>query len=408
MKFQLRAKTHSLKGSIKLPGSKSISNRVLIIQALAKRPFQIEGLSDADDTQVLTKALDRNDIITDVGPAGTAMRFLTAYYASIPGEKVLTGSDRMKQRPIKILVDALRTLGANITYLEREGFPPLHIEGRRLNGGKITINGNVSSQFITALMLIGPTLPQSLEIQIEGDPLSRPYIHMTQHLMEKCGAQVTFDGNTIKVKPGRYRSSSFEIERDWSAAAFWMSFGMLANKTDILLEGLKDTSIQGDIAAIELYSSLGLNCTFEEKGLRLQRKKDKNSLQTDTWNFRNHPDLVQPAIFALAGMCEPFKLTGLDNLRLKETDRIAAIVSELKKVGVTAREEEHALILNGEELSEPQSTFDSYADHRMVMAITPLSMLFPQIYVKDPMVVAKSYPGFWKQVEKFVDVRPSR
>lgn len=406
MKYILKAKTHSLKNSIDLPGSKSISNRVLIIQALAKQAFEIKDISNADDTRVLQKALEHNDIITDVGPAGTAMRFLTALYASQPGEKVLTGSDRMKKRPIHILVDTLRSLGASITYLEKEGFPPLHIQGRRLTGGEVKMNGNVSSQFITALMLIGPTLPQPLVINIEGDPLSRPYIIMTQTLMQRCGAQVEFDQNKIIVKPGRYRSSNFVIERDWSAAAFWMSFGALANRTNLLLNQLQPESIQGDIAAIELFSKLGIKSTFEEGGLRLTKQKlDKADHE---WNFRNHPDLVQPAIFAAAGLQKAFTLHGLDNLRLKETDRIAAIEKELSKMGVDARTEGFSMHLNASTPAQPNDYFESYDDHRMVMSVAPLSLLFSEIRIENPMVVTKSYPGFWKQVEKFVDVRPIR
>lgn len=406
MKYILRAKTHSLRGSIELPGSKSISNRILIIQALAKRPFDLHRLSNADDTQVLTQALERNDIITDVGPAGTAMRFLTAYYAGQPGEKVLTGSDRMKQRPIAILVDALNALGAKITYLEKEGYPPLHIEGRRLQGGSVNVNGKVSSQFITALMLIGPTLPQPLEINIEGDPLSRPYILMTQSLMEQCGAQVDITGNTIRIMPGRYRSSSFTIERDWSAAAFWMAFGLLARRTDVLLKDLADVSLQGDRAAVELFEALGLECSFEEQGLRLKKPAELHT--ASTWNFRNHPDLVQPAAFALAGVGSRFQLDGLDNLRLKETDRIQAIIQELAKFNCTANAEGNSLSLPGEPMTQPTEPLSSYEDHRMVMAMAPLSMCFPELIIENPMVVAKSYPGFWKQVEKFVDVRAMR
>jgi len=406
MKFSLRAKTHTLKGKIDLPGSKSISNRILIIQALAKRPFEIDHLSNADDTRVLLNALERNDIITDVGPAGTAMRFLTAYYASQPGEKVLTGSERMKQRPISILVDALNTLGAKVTYLEKEGYPPLHIEGRRLKGGSVQVNGKVSSQFITALMLIGPTLPQALEIIIEGDPLSRPYILMTQSLMQQCGAQVSIEGNTIRVMPGRYRSSSFTIERDWSAAAFWMSFGALANKTDLLLNDLNPNSLQGDMHAMEVYGAMGLDCQFEKGGLRI--KKSATTSAIANWNFRNYPDLVQPAVFTAAGLGLAFEFNGLDNLRLKETDRIHAIEQELKKFGCESEVTGSSLKISGSPLLEPTEVLSSYEDHRMVMALAPLSMKFPQLYIDNPMVVGKSYPGFWKQVEKFVDVRPSR
>lgn len=406
MKYILRAKTHNLKGDIELPGSKSISNRVLIIKALSAKPFQINQLSNADDTSVLSKALERNDIITDVGPAGTAMRFLTAYYATQPGEKVLTGSSRMKQRPIALLVDALRQLGAHITYLENEGFPPLHIEGRRLKGGEINIDGNVSSQFITALMLIAPTLPQALKIKIKGDPLSRPYILMTQNLMVRCGAQVEIADNVITVHPGRYRSKEFTIERDWSSAAFWMSFAALSRKSDITLTGLTEDSIQGDKSAVELFEKLGLNCTFTEKGLRVQ--KNGKAPENETWNFRNHPDLVPPAAFAAAGLRQNFSMSGLDNLRLKETDRIAALETELHKIGVSTETEGHSMNVKASDPHSPETYFESYDDHRMVMAVAPMSMLFSEFQIENPMAVAKSYPGFWNQVEKFVDVRPTR
>jgi len=255
-------------------------------------------------------------------------------------------------------------------------------------------------------MLIGPTLPQPLTINIEGDPLSRPYIIMTQTLMQRCGAQVEFNKNQIVVKPGRYRSSNFTIERDWSAAAFWMSFGALANKTNLLLKDLRPESMQGDISAIELFSKLGIKSTFEEGGLRIT--KQKISPDTESWNFRNHPDLVQPAIFAAAGLQKAFTLNGLDNLRLKETDRIAAIENELQRMGVSARTEGYSMTLQPKQPIQPSSYFESYDDHRMVMSIAPMSLLFEEIRIENPMVVAKSYPEFWKQVEKFVDVRPVR
>lgn len=406
MKFTLRAKTKTLKGKIKLPASKSISNRVLIIQALSKSPFKIENLSDADDTVILSKALTRNDKITDIGPAGTAMRFLTAYYASRPGEKVLTGSNRMKQRPISILVDALRQLGAQITYLEKEGFPPLHIEGRRLEGGTVKVSGKVSSQFITALMLIAPTLPQPLCIQIDGDPLSRPYISMTKSLMETCGAQVSFQDNEVIVSPGRYRSKAFFIEFDWSAAAFWMAFAALAKNAKLELLGLTNHSIQGDKAAIDVFKHTGILSTFTSSGLTIQ--KESSRLESQEWNFRNHPDLVQPMAVALAGLKQPFKLHGLDNLRLKESDRISAIKSELEKVGAQILTSETSLEIEGNTLDTVAQVFEAHNDHRMVMSIAALSMIYPEIVIKDPMVVAKSYPSFWSQVEKFVDVRPGK
>lgn len=408
MRFILKAKTRTLKGQIILPASKSISNRVLIIRALASNPFKIENLSDADDTVIMSKALGRNDMITDVGPAGTAMRFLTAFYASRPGEKVLTGSERMKQRPISILVDALRELGANITYLEKEGYPPLHIEGRRLNGGTVKVSGSVSSQFITALMLIAPTLPRPLTIDIQGDPLSRPYISMTKSLMEECGAQVSFNNNSVIVQPGRYRSKSYLVEFDWSSAAFWMGFTALSRNAKLLLKGLKADSIQGDKTAIEIFEKLGVRSTFDEKGLLIERT-DFN-VENGEWNFRNHPDLVQPAAIALAGLKFPFMMTGLDNLRLKESDRISALQHELMKIGAETNSTEKSIQITGNSLKEASDIepFDAHSDHRMVMSVAALSMIYSEIVIRDPMVVAKSYPAFWSQVEKFVDVRPGK
>lgn len=407
MRFTLKAKTHSLRGKIKLPGSKSISNRALIINALAARSFEIQNLSEADDTMVLKKALERNDLITDVGPAGTAMRFLTAYYAITPGVHVLTGSERMKQRPISILVEALRKLGARITYLEKDGYPPIHIEGRRLNGGTIDIDGNVSSQFITALMLIGPTLPQPLTININGNPLSRPYIIMTKTLMERCGAQVGLEENVITINPGRYRSHQFDVERDWSSAAFWMSFAALSRKADLLLEGLSENSIQGDIECIEVFNALGVESKFVDGDLKISKKAIDS--QRDLINFRNHPDLVQPAAIAAAALGLDLKLAGLDNLRLKESDRIQALQMELAKAGFKTSVEDHTLHLIGSAKSsiKPEH-FAAHDDHRMAMSLASLAMVIPEIVIHDPMVVSKSYPSFWNQVEKFVDVRPGR
>ncbi len=406
MRFILRAKTHSLSGSVQLPASKSISNRLLIIRALSPHPFEIENLSGADDTASLQLALERNDIITDVGPAGTAMRFLTALYASRPGEKVLTGSKRMKQRPISVLVDALRQLGANINYLEKEGFPPLHIEGRRLNGGKVEVAGDISSQFITALMLIGPTLPQPLVISIQGDPLSRPYIKMTQKLMQKCGAQVEIDQHTITVQPGRYRSSTFPVEQDWSAAAFWMAFAALARKAKFTLQGLESHSIQGDASVTEVFEAFGVSSTFTEEGLLVTKNNAPSAMER--WNFRDHPDLVQPAAVAAAGIGKAFSFEGLDNLRLKETDRIAALQEELKKIGVSSAVDQHTLSLVASAATAPSDAFEVYSDHRMAMSLASLSMIFDELTIRDPMVVSKSYPGFWKEVEKYVDVRAGR
>ncbi|GAB4383608.1 MAG: 3-phosphoshikimate 1-carboxyvinyltransferase [Salibacteraceae bacterium] len=405
MKFVLRAKTHTLRGNIKLPASKSISNRMLIIKALAQRPVIIHNLSEADDTKLLREALDRNNRIIDIGPAGTAMRFLTAYYACTPGERILTGNDRMRERPIAPLVNALVALGAKITYLEKHGYPPLHIEGRRLSGGEVKLTGEVSSQFITALMLIGPVLPTPLHIAIEGRPLSRPYIVMTSELMRKCGAQVEMYNNRITILPGRYRASEVTIEYDWSAVGFWLSFVSLSRNATLHFPGLTNSKLQGDSSVTAYFAELGVHCEMTETGMKAERIAAQT--KHHSWNFRDHPDLVQAVAFACAGLGHSAELCGLDNLRLKETDRIAAIIKELGRIGVEASSEGHKLIYSAPKILEPTTDFETYGDHRMAMSVAPLSLVFPEIGIKNPMVTDKSYPGFWREVEKFIDVKPT-
>ncbi|MDP4763495.1 MAG: hypothetical protein NWQ55_04730, partial [Salibacteraceae bacterium] len=288
----------------------------------------------------------------------------------------------------------------------KEGYPPLRIDGRRLQGGTLKVAGNISSQFITALMLIGPTLPQSLIIEIEGDPLSRPYILMTQALMQSCGAQVEINEQRIEIMPGRYRSKDYEIEQDWSAAAFWMAFAVAGRKVDFTLLNLKPKSIQGDQSCVELFEALGVSCEYTEKGLRIRKgEAENNSVE---WNLRDHPDLVQPASIAAAIGKINLTMHGLDNLRLKETDRINAVETELKKIGISATVNGHSMTINAGEMTNPNQYFEAYDDHRMVMAIAPLSLVFDEIIIENPLVVSKSYPSFWKEVEKFVDVRPMR
>lgn len=405
MKYILQAKSRNLKGSIFLPASKSLSNRALIIQALCNEAIDIFNLSDADDTLTLERVLAENQPISDIGPAGTAMRFLTAYYASRPGYRILTGTLRMKQRPIGPLVDALRSLGASIQYLENEGFPPLKIEGRKLQGGTVSLRGDISSQFITALMLIAPTLSQGLIISLEGNVLSRPYILMTAKLMEQCGAVVKVDKTTISIEPTGYRPTQIHIETDWSAAAFWLEAGALARKASFVLPGLAPNSLQGDAEVTEIFGELGLQFHFSKTGLEVTKQEDWQPEGIFTRNLSNHPDLVQPTAISCVALGQEAVLTGLDNLRLKETDRLKALQLEVWKLGGSLQVEEHTIRIKPTPLHAPEIPLEAHDDHRMAMGLAPLAFRFREITIANPMVVKKSYPTFWNECSKFFNVR---
>jgi 3-phosphoshikimate 1-carboxyvinyltransferase len=353
----------------------------LIIKALSGLPFEIENLSTAKDTQILKQLLtDKNRTTFDVGHAGTAMRFLTAYLAIQQGEFVLTGSERMQQRPIKILVDALRTLGADITYLKNEGFPPLKIIGKPLLGGEITINGSVSSQYISALMMIAPYLENGLKINFEGKVTSKPYLDMTAEMM--------------KVKDG------FIVEPDWSAASYWYSMVALAKDAEITLLGLKKDSLQGDAVVAKIYENFGVKTEYLENGIRLAKISPLTTHHSPfLFDFTNCPDLAQTIAVTSAALNVPTKLTGLSTLRIKETDRIAALQNELSKLGCRVEVEHDELIIlsNTNAMERQHLPIKTYDDHRMAMAFAPLSLLYP-INIENPDVVIKSYPNFWEDL----------
>lgn len=391
----------SIKATIQLPASKSISNRALIINALGKGIYPPANLSDCDDTYVMRKALTEGEETIDIMAAGTAMRFLTAYRSVTPGEKIITGTARMQQRPIQILVDALRELGAEIEYAGNEGFPPLSIKGAELQGNEITLKGNVSSQYISALLMIGPVLKNGLVLHLSGEIVSRPYINLTLQLMQDFGAKAAWTSpSSISVAPQPYQSRPFTVESDWSAASYWYQIAILSSKAEIELLGLFHNSYQGDSRGAEVFSRLGITTEFTSKGIKL-KKTGKVPPRLDE-DFVDIPDLAQTFVVTCALLNIPFRFTGLQSLKIKETDRIAALRTELKKLGYVIEEENDSVLMWNGERCEPEKipVITTYEDHRMAMAFAPAVMLYPNLEIADPQVVTKSYPGYWEDLKK--------
>ncbi len=402
MKKVISAPLKAVKEIIHIPSSKSISNRMLIIRSLAGSGATLHNLSDSDDTKVLRKALDTESDIKDVGHAGTAMRFLTAYLSTQPGEVTLTGSQRMKQRPVGPLVDALKQVGARIEYLENEACPPLRILGGGLSGGNIEIEAGISSQFISALMMIGPVLEGGMSIELKGDVVSATYIDMTLSLMNRCGARASFDGNNITVPQGTYTVEDFRVESDWSGASYWFQVAALLPGSEITLPYLGGNSLQGDAALVQIFDVLGVHSTFNEEGILLCSQKTELPDNFE-YDFTGCPDLVQTLAVTLCALEIPFRFTGTITLRVKETDRIAALQSELKRVGfvLTADPRGEWLEWDGTRCDpESDPVIQTYHDHRMAMAFAPLAISLGKLAIEDPGVVSKSYPGYWEDLEK--------
>ena len=356
---------------VNLPASKSISNRVLILNALSYSPYVIENLSDCDDTCVMVRALESNDTCFDIHAAGTAMRFMTAFLSKIVGEWVLTGSERMKQRPIKLLVDALCSLGAKIEYLEKEGFPPLKIYGSVLEGGKLSLNGNVSSQYISALLMIAPYMRKGLELHLTGNI----------------------------VRPGEYRPIPFKIESDWSAASYWYEIAALLPGSEFELDGLRKNSVQGDSKIAEYFFSLGISTQYTNSGVKI--KYNGNMCRKMVCDLTDQPDLAQTLIVTCALKGIPFRFSGLQSLKIKETDRIEALKNELKKLGYLITDINDSILeWSGERCeAESEPIIETYDDHRMAMAFAPVSITRGSIIIRNPKVVNKSYPSYWKNIE---------
>ena len=382
---------------IPLPSSKSESNRVLVIDALTDGENQIENLAEARDTQTMISLLEKDPAIYDVLDAGTTMRFLTAYAAVTNKNKVMSGTVRMCERPIGILVDALREIGADINYLGVEGFPPLAVSGLTTQkSNKIKIRGDVSSQYISALLMIAPVLPDGLSLELMGKVGSKTYIEMTLQLMQHFGVHANWDGNQISIRPQPYRPSSYKVESDWSGASYWFSLLACAEKGELLLKGLKENSLQGDSEIVKIMDSLGVASEFTPEGVFLTKKPVTG---LSSFDFTHCPDLAQTVAVTCAVIGQKSRFYGLESLRIKETDRILALQNELKKIGADFVEEEDDSFTVIPTADIPKKiNIHTYDDHRMAMAFMPL-ITKTVVEFDDPEVVNKSYPSFWKHVD---------
>ena len=408
MQYEIKA-PQVLNQTIKLPASKSISNRALIIHALSGGAILPNNLSDCDDTTVIIDALQNNPHEINIKAAGTAMRFMTAFLSVKDGEEhVLTGTERMKHRPIGVLVDALRHLGADIKYAGEEGFPPLRIKGRKLEGGLLEVPGNISSQYISALLMIGPTLKNGLTLRLTGDVISRPYIDLTLWTMREFGADADWsDFETISVAPKPYKERNYYIENDWSAASYWYEMMALSTHEDdeIRLEGLMDGSKQGDSSVRYIFSLLGVKSTFEsrEEGVptTVTLRHTNRCVPRLEYDFVNSPDLAQTFVVCCALKNVHFHFTGLSTLKIKETDRIEAMKKEMRKLGYVIHDKNNSeLIWDGERcMPEIEGGIDTYEDHRMALSFAPASLCIDGLSINNPQVVTKSYPHFWEDIK---------
>ncbi|VTQ03296.1 3-phosphoshikimate 1-carboxyvinyltransferase [Sphingobacterium daejeonense] len=398
--------SQEIKGTVQLTGSKSESNRALIIQALSKGTVKVENLSEAADTVTLKAALEKaqdtsTDLKTiDIGPAGTAMRFLTSYLNLIKGNFVLTGTERMQQRPIGILVDALKDLGADIHYENKSGYPPIKIEGGMIQGkDKISIQGNISSQYISSLLLIASSLKKGLTLDIQGELTSRPYVTMTLEMLKECGIAYDFNQNSIRIAKQPFQESVIYVEPDWSAASYWYSIVALSKNGHIVLPGLKQHSLQGDMEIVEIMTHFGAESSFESDGLHL-KKVGLNSEKT-LFDFKECPDLAQTVVVVASALKKDVSFTGLETLKIKETDRILALQTEIAKFGAELVADGETYHLKTENVSDPRNlTISTYEDHRMAMAFAPLALVFQQVIIEEPEVVEKSYPMFWDHLQQ--------
>ena len=392
-----------IEGEIDLPASKSISNRVLLLNALCATPGRLSNLAQCDDTDAVLSALAQSDASeVNIGAAGTAMRFLTAYFATREGrEVVIDGTERMRQRPIGVLVDALRQLGADIEYVKAEGYPPLKINGTRLHGGALTVSGSVSSQYITAILLIAPVIG-GIALTIEGEIMSRPYIDMTLVLMSRYGVKAEWRENVIHVPAGEYTALDFTVEADWSAASYWWAMQAIVPQSRITLKGLEPQSLQGDSRIAELMSQMGVTGNWCGRYLDLRSNGGVGCCCSTFADLSGTPDIAQTLVVMLCLMGRPFRITGLRTLRIKETDRLEALRTELRKLGYVVKVEgDDAISWHFETTAaEASPHIYTYHDHRMAMAFAPAAIRFPGLIIDDAQVVSKSYPLFWEHLRQ--------
>ncbi|MCX6353248.1 MAG: 3-phosphoshikimate 1-carboxyvinyltransferase [Bacteroidetes bacterium] len=390
-----------LVGEVALPSSKSISNRVLIIRELCDEKFEINNLSTADDTQTLKAILESDVSEINAKNAGTAFRFLTAFYAQSNKEITLTGTDRMLHRPVGDLVNALRSIGAEIEYLGEENYPPLKICGKKLKGGGVALSGGLSSQFISALMLIAPTLKAGLQIHLEGEIVSAPYIHLTKNIMQEFGVDVSFENSIIEITAQKYQPKNFTVEADWSAASYWLAMMCLLTDSVIHFPNLKNDSPQGDKILMDLMKDFGLQFTFSKSGCYV--KSDGIKLLSFTTNLIHHPDVIPTFVALCCAAKIPFNISGTSTLAYKESPRADALCMELKKLGYKILQTENSLNWDGNysEVNE-EVLMKTHNDHRLAMSWAVLSVVHPSIMIESPEVVQKSYPKFWEDLEKFL------
>ncbi len=398
MNLLLQTSQSDLQAQIAVTGSKSETNRLLLLQALFPN-ITLANTSNSDDSEVMQKALKRNDEIVDIHHAGTAMRFLTAYFAVNEGrEVVLTGSPRMKERPIKVLVEALQQLGAQISYENEEGYPPIRIKGQKITNNKVSIPANVSSQYISALLLVAPKLENGIELTLVGEITSIPYIKMTLALLNDLNIQTSFEGNVIKVYPKpEVTSKVMTVESDWSSASYFFSLVALSDTAKIALSSYKGTSLQGDSALVEIYAKIGVETHFEENKMTLTKIKNFN-FEDVTFDLNNTPDIAQTIVVTCLGLGIGCHLTGLHTLKIKETDRLEALRIEMTKLGANITVTNDSLTLAASNHINSNVSIATYNDHRMAMAFAPLALKVP-IIIDNAEVVSKSYPDFWEDLK---------
>ncbi len=398
--FEISKKSKSVVGALNISGSKSESNRLLALRAFTSY-FEIKNISDSDDTKVMMSAINSNQEKIDIGHAGTAMRFLTSYFSSIKNSSViLTGSKRMRERPISILVDALRELEVNITYLENEGYPPIRINGRVINKKRVNLPANVSSQYISSLMMLGVSLQNGLVINLSTEITSLPYIEMTKKIIERIGGNVKLQSNQILINSLSNKKIPTQlVESDWSSASYFYSIVALSDLSDLTLNTYYEKSIQGDTKLVEIYKNFGVKTTFTGNRIHLSKSNLKIEKKISL-DLSNNPDLAQTIVITCLGLGVDCDLYGLHTLKIKETDRLKALKSEIEKFGVDKIEiTENSLHLENKSPLKSNISIETYDDHRMAMSFVPLSLLNP-IKINDPLVVTKSYVNFWDHLEK--------
>ena len=400
MRIRLEYPSSYTEGEIAITGSKSESNRLLILQALFPKII-IKNISNSDDSKITENALKSTDSIIDIHHAGTAMRFLTAYFSTQPGrEIILTGSQRMQERPIKLLVNALKDLGAEISYDKKEGYPPLKIIGKKIIKSKVALQANISSQYISALMLIAPSLEDGLTIKLTGQLTSVPYIKMTQTILDELGFETTFEKNKIQISSAkRIEPITWTIESDWSSASYFYSILALSRQGNICLSSYKKESNQGDSALSEIYKSLGVVTSFKRGMINLTKVKDFNFTESININLINTPDLAQTIAVSCLGLGIGCKLSGLHTLKIKETDRLRALKIEMEKLGAKVDITSDSLELYPNAKLKKDIAINTFNDHRMAMAFAPLALKAP-IIINDSEVVSKSYPAFWDDLKR--------